>query len=298
MCRRPPADAVRPRRAWPAPWPRTSRRSATSRPRCCRPSVEATADVRARAPTGVLAGTAVRRRGVPPGRRRRSSVELVGRRRRPLVDAGTASARVARAAGADPHGRAHRAQLPRPPVRHRHAHAPRSSTPSPTRAASLRVWDTRKTTPGLRALEKAAVRAGGGVEPPRQPVRLGACSRTTTSRVLGIADAVRPGPGPLAGPHGARRVRRRSTRCARRVEAGADALLLDNMAPDEVRAVVADGRGRWRRPAPAAARDARAAITLENDRAATRRPAPTWCRSARSPTRPRCSTSASTSCPG
>ena len=26
----------------------------------------------------------------------------------------------------------------------------------------LRVWDTRKTTPGLRALEKAAVRAGGG----------------------------------------------------------------------------------------------------------------------------------------
>ena len=27
---------------------------------------------------------------------------------------------------------------------------------------SLRVWDTRKTTPGLRPLEKAAVRAGGG----------------------------------------------------------------------------------------------------------------------------------------
>ena len=28
---------------------------------------------------------------------------------------------------------------------------------------ATRVWDTRKTTPGLRALEKAAVRAGGGV---------------------------------------------------------------------------------------------------------------------------------------
>ena len=27
----------------------------------------------------------------------------------------------------------------------------------------MRIWDTRKTTPGLRALEKAAVRAGGGV---------------------------------------------------------------------------------------------------------------------------------------
>ncbi len=29
-------------------------------------------------------------------------------------------------------------------------------------ASAARVWDTRKTTPGLRALEKAAVRAGGG----------------------------------------------------------------------------------------------------------------------------------------
>src|SRR5690606_20195960 len=28
---------------------------------------------------------------------------------------------------------------------------------------SARVWDTRKTTPGLRSLEKAAVRAGGAV---------------------------------------------------------------------------------------------------------------------------------------
>jgi len=29
-------------------------------------------------------------------------------------------------------------------------------------SATTRVWDTRKTTPGMRALEKAAVRAGGG----------------------------------------------------------------------------------------------------------------------------------------
>ena len=28
--------------------------------------------------------------------------------------------------------------------------------------SSTRVWDTRKTTPGLRSLQKAAVRAGGG----------------------------------------------------------------------------------------------------------------------------------------
>src|SRR5438045_2788649 len=30
---------------------------------------------------------------------------------------------------------------------------------------TTRIWDTRKTTPGLRALEKAAVRGGGGANP-------------------------------------------------------------------------------------------------------------------------------------
>ena len=33
-----------------------------------------------------------------------------------------------------------------------------------------RVLDTRKTTPGLRALEKAAVAAGGAEQPPRGAV--------------------------------------------------------------------------------------------------------------------------------
>ena len=43
--------------------------------------------------------------------------------------------------------------------RHRDADAPRSSTPP---AGRITVLDTRKTTPTLRALEKYAVRAGGG----------------------------------------------------------------------------------------------------------------------------------------
>ena len=34
-----------------------------------------------------------------------------------------------------------------------------------------RILDTRKTTPGLRALEKAAVAAGGGTQPPPRPLR-------------------------------------------------------------------------------------------------------------------------------
>ena len=40
--------------------------------------------------------------------------------------------------------------------------------------APVAVLDTRKTTPGMRALEKAAVVAGGGAEPPDGPVRPGA----------------------------------------------------------------------------------------------------------------------------
>ena len=44
--------------------------------------------------------------------------------------------------------------------RHRHADAPGSSPRSPARRRS--ILDTRKTTPGWRALEKYAVRCGGG----------------------------------------------------------------------------------------------------------------------------------------
>jgi nicotinate-nucleotide pyrophosphorylase (carboxylating) len=93
------------------------------------------------------------------------------------------------------------------------------------------VWDTRKTTPGLRALEKAAVRAGGcatiGATSPS-----GSCSRTTTSPAP-RSWRPSPGPGRLARPHHPGRVRPdRPGREA--VEAGADAVLLDNMSPDEV----------------------------------------------------------------
>ncbi len=56
--------------------------------------------------------------------------------------------------------RAHRAQPAGPPVRHRHRDARAWS--SGCGAAHAQVVCTRKTTPGLRALEKYAVRAGGG----------------------------------------------------------------------------------------------------------------------------------------
>ena len=66
------------------------------------------------------------------------------------------TARRARGAG----GRAHGAQPARPPERDRHRDARRGRRDS--QGLPTRVVCTRKTTPGLRALEKHAVRAGGG----------------------------------------------------------------------------------------------------------------------------------------
>src|SRR3954470_18839145 len=96
-----------------------------------------------------------------------------------------------------------------------------------------RILDTRKTTPGLRALEKAAVKAGGGV-----------------NHRFGLWDAVliKDNHVALAGGVGeaVRRAQAASdlpieveVRYPREIDealaAGATALLLDNMSPDEVR---------------------------------------------------------------
>ena len=97
---------------------------------------------------------------------------------------------------------------------------------------SVQVLDTRKTTPGLRILEKAAVRAGGG-----------------TNHRAGLSDAVLVKDNHLAGTSIAEAVRRaRELWPGRMVEiecdtvgqvaeaarAGADAVLLDNMDPGTV----------------------------------------------------------------
>jgi nicotinate-nucleotide pyrophosphorylase (carboxylating) len=106
-----------------------------------------------------------------------------------------------------------------------------------------RILDTRKTTPGLRALEKAAVAAGGG-----------------TNHRVGLYDAIliKENHAALAGGVG-EAVRRASAvagdlpvevecRSLEEVDealaAGARRLLLDNMTPDELRAVVAHVDGR------------------------------------------------------
>lgn len=111
---------------------------------------------------------------------------------------------------------------------------------------SARVWDTRKTTPGMRSLEKAAVRAGGGANH-RGNLSDWVLIKDNHIALFGITEAVR---------------RARELWPARTVHvecdtleqvrealaAGADALLLDNMSPDGVRACVAEADAAPRRP--------------------------------------------------
>lgn len=100
----------------------------------------------------------------------------------------------------------------------------------------LRLWDTRKTTPGLRSLEKAAVRAGGA-QNHRGNLSEWVMLKDNHLAQLSIADAV-------ARAHHVWPGRLVHVECDRfdqlvtALDAGAGAVLLDNMDPDEVRRCV------------------------------------------------------------
>jgi nicotinate-nucleotide pyrophosphorylase (carboxylating) len=112
---------------------------------------------------------------------------------------------------------------------------------------SVTLVDTRKTTPGWRALEKYAVRCGGGTNH-RMGLYDGILIKDNHISAVGsVADAVK-----LAlthNPAGVRvQVEVESPEQARRaIEAGADALLIDNQAPPRIAEIVefarAIGRG-------------------------------------------------------
>jgi nicotinate-nucleotide pyrophosphorylase (carboxylating) len=115
------------------------------------------------------------------------------------------------------------------------------------RGTEATILDTRKTTPGLRSLEKAAVAAGGG-----RNHRLGLYDAVLIKENHialsgGLVEAVRS--AREAEPEREVEVECRS---AEQVEvalgAGAARLLLDNMTPEELRAAVAirDAAGRAR----------------------------------------------------
>ena len=105
----------------------------------------------------------------------------------------------------------------------------------------VRVLDTRKTTPGLRELEKAAVRAGGGTNH-RGSLSDMVLVKDNHLAGLSIADAVGraremwPGRGVEVECDRVEQVREA-------VAAGADVVLLDNMSPSEVGVCVKEING-------------------------------------------------------
>ncbi len=105
------------------------------------------------------------------------------------------------------------------------------------RGGAARIWDTRKTTPGLRTLEKAAVRAGGAVNH-RANLSDWVMFKDNHLAVLGIVEGVAAARAAWPG----RLVHVEATELAelrQALEAGADAVLLDNMTPEEAKAAVA-----------------------------------------------------------
>lgn len=102
---------------------------------------------------------------------------------------------------------------------------------------SAQVWDTRKTTPGLRSLEKAAVRAGGARN---HRGNLSDWIMLKDNHLMGtsITDGVA-----LANERWPARTVHvevdRIDQIGEAVEAQADAILLDNMDPDTLKEAVA-----------------------------------------------------------
>lgn len=108
---------------------------------------------------------------------------------------------------------------------------------------SARILDTRKTTPGMRLLEKQAVLHGGGVNHRIGLFDFILIKENHSASAGGVGEAVRR--ARAARPDLPLAVEVRDpAEIAEALEAGAPRLLLDNMSPDEVRAAVAQVGGR------------------------------------------------------
>lgn len=99
-----------------------------------------------------------------------------------------------------------------------------------------RVLDTRKTLPGLRALEKAAVRAGGGVNHRGSLSDMVLVKDNHLGR-LGITAAVERARTLWPG-RGVEVECERAEQVSEAIGARADVVMLDNMTPEQIRACV------------------------------------------------------------
>lgn len=111
-----------------------------------------------------------------------------------------------------------------------------------TRGLAVNITDTRKTTPGLRLLEKYAVRTGGGKN---HRFHLGdgiliKDNHLAALRALGMSFKDIVTRAKQSAPQGIKIEVEVTTiqEATDAVEAGADIILLDNMSPDEMRHVV------------------------------------------------------------
>ena len=178
---------------------------------------------------GVISGLdvaeAVFRRARPRRARRAAR-----RRRASGARPGAGAARRGLGAGAA-HRRAHGAELPRPALR-ASRRRPRASSRAVAGGRGAKILDTRKTTPGLRALEKRAVADGGGVNHRIGLLDFILIKENHAALAGGVGEAVRRARAARPDLAARRRGARRAPRSTRRWTRGAPRLLLDNMTPD------------------------------------------------------------------
>lgn len=103
-------------------------------------------------------------------------------------------------------------------------------------AGRVTVWDTRKTTPGYRSLQKAAVRAGGAANHRGNLsdwLMLKDNHLVGTTIAAAVAEARTRWPGRTVHVEADR-----EDQMMQALEAGADIILLDNFTPDDLKALV------------------------------------------------------------
>jgi nicotinate-nucleotide pyrophosphorylase (carboxylating) len=133
-----------------------------------------------------------------------------------------------------------------------HASGVATATARSVRAAGgrLEVWGTRKTLPGLRDLEKAAIGHGGG-RPHRRDLASGLLVKSNHLAFVPLEEAVRRARGARRRGERVEVEVRSAAEAVRAARAGAEALLIDNRSPRAARAIVRalerEGlrRGRW-----------------------------------------------------
>jgi nicotinate-nucleotide pyrophosphorylase (carboxylating) len=126
-----------------------------------------------------------------------------------------------------------------------------------------KITDTRKTTPGLRMLEKYAVLLGGGVNH-RYGLDDGVCIKANHAGIAGgLAAAVRSAREKIGHIHRIAVEVASKAEAAEAIESGAAVLVVDGLSPAELTDLVSQARGL----SANVAIEASGLITLENVRA-------------------------------